>query len=125
MALLRKISRVHLLVFPDTYDLLWYNDLLNTGLPVSLTRIREEIPVFAERQIMLYLDPDFEVWSREGSPFINLLDGPHRAQYLLTDDVRWRESGFTGLSRIISRQTHPYELARLLVQELEVPIGKR
>ncbi|MFM7839899.1 MAG: hypothetical protein ACKO6K_10050, partial [Chitinophagaceae bacterium] len=109
MALLRKISRLHLLVFPDTYDLLWYNDLLNTGLPVALSRIKEEIPVFAERQIMLYLDPDFEVWSREGSPFIELLDGPHRAQYLLTDDVRWRESGVNGISRILSRQTHAYE----------------
>lgn len=116
MNFIRKTPHINLLVFHDQYDRDWCNLMSQTGLPVVLSIVNGQPPVYDQHQILLYLDPAFEQYQQPDSSLARLLSQSHEHQFILTDDLRWKQVYPNGNPMVLPQKTHPLELVRLLVE---------
>ncbi len=96
----------------------WYDALKEVGIPVIPVCRSIEFGELAINKAILLIQPDFEQ-RNDYSLFLNKWDKP---VFLLTDDVRWQKLETNVLLHFVPEATHPLELARLLVEKLNLPL---
>jgi hypothetical protein len=124
MNLFKKTARVNIISFKPEAEHYWFNQLKQAGVPVTLSHLNGHDPAFAANQIVLYLDPDFDEYQQRLESLHQSLTATRRQQFILSGDTRWKEIYPNGNPVVLPQQTHPLELARLLVEQYEVVVGR-
>lgn len=123
MNLFRRTTRVNIISFSPEAEHRWFNELKLAGVPVTLSHLNGHDPSFAANHIVLYLEPDFDQYLPRLQQLQQNLTDTKRQQFILSNDPRWKEIYPNGNPVVLSHQTHPLELARLLVEQYGVPVN--
>ena len=97
----------------------WCTELKSVGIPVVAGSESVLTKTFSNEPAFLLIRPDFDQVHR----YKKFLDHPDKQIFLVTDDQRWNSITVKASFYFIPESTHPLELARLLVEKLNLPVS--
>ena len=95
-------------------------ELLEAGIPAEAqTSFKSWESALQKQNCLVLLDPPFEEFS--ASSLAMLKSGADRSVFIFTDDIRWKQHTSNRSVYFLPASIHPLELARLLVEKLNLP----
>jgi hypothetical protein len=95
-------------------------ELLEAGIPVEAQASFKSWDYALQKQnCLVLLNPSFDEFT--ASSLTMLKARSDRSVFIFTDDIRWKEHTNNRSVYFLSTHTHPLELARLLVEKLNLP----
>jgi len=95
-------------------------ELLKAGIPVgALSSFKSWDSALQKQNSLVLLDPPFEEFT--ASSLSMLKAGGDRSIFIFTDDIRWKHHANNLSVYFLPASIHPLELARLLVEKLNLP----
>ncbi len=123
----KTIRRVRIVATNESSEQDFIRELKDTGISLLVSTSQESVPSFLqEDQPVILLFPDYEAFASKATRFFSILEERDAPVFICSGDERWKQhlpdqSGF-----YLSANTHPLELARLLVEKLNLhPVNKR
>ncbi len=96
----------------------WCSLLKDAGLPVVQAAKSMSEDQWNRGSAVLLLHPDFDVMAQDS----RLVRSSLKQVFILTGDQRWNELKKYPQIHFLPEHTHPLELARLMVEKLNLPV---
>lgn len=123
--LFNNFTKVSILCFDQVTENYWYKELNEAGIPVSIPAYSRNKPVLSvkNQDIFLLIQPDYDQYLTKGFDQLkHLLSNEAKHLFILSNDQRWKEIKPNNSCFYLPEHTHPLELARLLVEKLNLPL---
>jgi hypothetical protein len=123
MPFLRTNSKVSILCFNETAEKYWFSELKEAGVPVNPVKIFKPTVNYLSEQVLLLIQPDFDKLQSPSFEHVNqMLKSKDNILFIVSDDERWKAAIAGKNSFLLPKHTHPLELARLMVEKLNLPL---
>jgi hypothetical protein len=112
--------RLQVLSYRQSIGDAFVEEMRAVGIPFSICKSEKGLMNQMQKDMpLLLLEPAYgEPYTKEFAQMINKLD---EAVFILSSDLRWKELSKKQNCYYLPADTHPLELARLLVEKLNLP----
>lgn len=120
----RKNQKIAIACYNEKEESFWHSELKEVGLPfVQVSNRQNKFSSIRERALVL-LHPDFDQFSSTEFKQIKevLQNGDTEIIVIVSSDSRWKKSLSAEQSIYMPDNTHPLEVARSLVEKLNLSI---
>jgi hypothetical protein len=115
-----SVRKVMLFSQNEELKLQFLNELYSAGIPVESTSpSRSWNAVVQKSNNLILLNPPYEELVISDTSKLN--QRAERYMFIVTDDERWKQQADARTVFYLPVNTHPLELARLLVEKLNLP----
>ncbi len=123
----KTTQRVRIVATNESTEQDFIRELKDAGISLLVSTSQESVPSFVqEDHPLVLLFPDYEVFASKTSRFFLLLEERNAPFFICSDDERWKQHLPDQTGYYLSANTHPLELARFLVEKLNLhPVNKQ
>jgi hypothetical protein len=115
-----SVRKVLLVSQNEELKLQFLNELYSAGIPIESTSpSRSWNAVVQKSNNLILLNPPYEELVTTSTSKLN--QHAERYMFIISDDERWKQHADSRTVFFLPLNTHPLELARLLVEKLNLP----
>ena len=118
MIRIQKPIKIPIVCADSQIAIQWQNELKTAGIPVVAGSESVHTGSFATDKALLLIQPNYN----QAATYNRFFNHAGKQIFLITDDARWRNFVSKETVHFIPESTHPMELARLMVEKLNLPV---